>query len=249
MLSAASQLHELPLLIKSCRDYVRDKGTLLRLGVEDDGRIYPTFDCMGTITGRIMVRDPPLQCLKRSSRVVFVPDPGFMLLYPDYSQFEPGILADDSRDKNLISDFNSGDLYERLGQRLFGSSRFRKAAKVLFLAFCYGMTQERLVSLAADVSGRSATECETILKSFFGRYKSLNHWRASLQREVNETGKIGSRLGNYRYEPEDGGEYHDTRRAWILSQRIQGTASLILKRAILDISHNLPEGANTLAHA
>ena len=130
---------ELPMHLKRYRNTKRDKTILLRLGGISSDRIHPYYRTIGTVTGRITVEAPLLQNLKATHRDVIAADDGMALLYPDYSQFEPGILADDSHDPELTQGFNAGDLYKALSSALFGSDAQRDSAKLLFLSFCYGM--------------------------------------------------------------------------------------------------------------
>ena len=232
--------NSLATLVKSYRDNVADKRRLLRLGAIGVRRVYPVYNTLGTVSGRIMVSLPGLQFIKRVNRDIVAADPGKTLLYPDFAQFEPGVMADDSRDKTLQRDFNQGDVYAALSRRLFRTSETRNTAKILFLAFCYGMQPKalaKLVSVATHMRGASALAA---IDEFFGRYKTLSKWRMSLEFELRRTGRIGTRLGNFRYRSRTGPLSAEEKR-WVLSQRIQGTASLILKRIILGVAKRLPE--------
>lgn len=53
-----------------------DYNALLRYTVDEYQRVYPKFDIMGTVTGRILVTSPGVQYLKRTSRSIFSPDEG-----------------------------------------------------------------------------------------------------------------------------------------------------------------------------
>lgn len=55
-------------------------------------RCQPQYKGFGSATGRIMMREPALQNLKREYRK-FLMDPDKEYIYIDYSQFEAGILA------------------------------------------------------------------------------------------------------------------------------------------------------------
>ncbi|MCC6488835.1 MAG: hypothetical protein IT364_15155 [Candidatus Hydrogenedentes bacterium] len=221
--------------LKTFRDSRRDREILLRLGAFPAGRAFPTFECMGTVTGRVTLKDPPIQNLKRTSRDVFLPEEGFQFVYPDYSQFEPGIMADDSGDSQLISDYNAGDLYSSLSVALFGSVRERAAAKILFLSFCYGMSHSRMASFAARLSGESLEDCQRAIAEFFGRYTQLDEWQGSIEARLLTEGRVGSHMGNYRYRDSSGKQLSPIERRWAATQRIQGTASLILKKVMIRI--------------
>lgn len=239
LIDCYAQGNSLAATVKNYRDSKADRTRLLRLGALGQGRVHPVFATMGTVTGRIMVESPPLQFIKKSNRGIIVPDSGRVLLYPDFAQFEPGILADDSKDRALIDDYNNGDLYAALGRQLYGSDARRESAKILFLSYCYGMGSRALARHVAATSGMSIALSELRLADFFGRYAQLTRWRKSLNRRLAETGRIGTRQGNFRYRASHGPLLASESR-WVMSQRIQGTASLILKRIVLRVAREFP---------
>lgn len=69
-------------------------------------RCQPQYKGFGSATGRIMMREPALQNLKREYRK-FLMDPDKEYIYIDYSQFEAGILAGITKNKNLIDLYNN----------------------------------------------------------------------------------------------------------------------------------------------
>lgn len=227
--------------LKAYRNARRDKATLLQIGGVIAERAYPIYNTLATVTGRIFAESPLLQHLKRSHRDVIGADRGKTLLYPDFSQFEPGIMADDSCDPQLLEDFNSGDLYTALSTCLFGDASHRSSAKILFLSFCYGMTLDGMTRHATEATGASADRIATALRSFFERYVRLSQWANGLERTLVAEGRIGTRLGNFRYRDQLDGDLTPREQRWVVSQRIQGTASLVFKRVILRIARELPD--------
>jgi DNA polymerase I-like protein with 3'-5' exonuclease and polymerase domains len=228
------QDHALASEIKRFRASSHDKSILLNMSARADDRVHPPFTVMGTVTGRALARTPALQYLSRSTRSILCADEGKQLLYPDFSQFEPGILAEDSGDERLLQDFNTDDLYATLSQRVFGATVRRKEAKLVFLSFCYGMSAARAAELIAPEPGATA-DVESLIATFFDEYSRLEPWRRSIYAQLEREGRIGSRCGNYRYRVRAERGLDSSERRWSMSQRIQGTASLILKRAILRV--------------
>lgn len=241
LLSMLSEQNDLPKYLKIYYDNERDKQIILRMGGIGRDRIFPIYKTIGTVTGRIIVESPGLQHIRRTNRDILIPEEGKIFLYPDYSQFEPGIMADDSKDQNFIADFNSGDLYKSLSRSLFGSKKNRDSAKIIFLSFCYGMSIETMVSFAAKSSGKEVSDTKKIITGFFGRYNRLSEWKNDLGNNLTVYGRIGTRLGNYRYRDCKSGIITNKEKRWIVSQRIQGTASLILKKVIIEIYENCRE--------
>jgi len=96
----------------------RDKDTLLRISPSGD-RFYPNYSILGTITGRTIVHNPPIQTLSKPTRKILIPDEGMCFIYPDFSAFEPGILSNFSGDQLLLSIYNSGDIYSVFSECIF----------------------------------------------------------------------------------------------------------------------------------
>lgn len=207
-----------------------------------NGRIHPRYRTFGTVTGRTTVTDPALQNLPRGYRSILRPSEGYRFVYPDYRAFEPSILADETGDSQLISDVNSGQLYEMIAVALFDDVAFRDVGKRLFVSFCNGMSTSGMVALASSIVDSRISDASVRLRveHLLSRYPEMIDWSNSLNAEGIECQRLGSRLGNYRtvqtndWSP----EYPFVR--WGVSQRIQGTASLILKRAMLRVSLDCP---------
>lgn len=218
------------------RRSLQDKLTLERIGVTNE-RIYPVFDTVGTVTSRILVSDPLIQHIRRRYRGVLHPDPGKRLVYLDYKQFEPGILAQFSGDKELITTYNQSDLYLLLSQALFNSDLKRDLCKRLFLAFSYGMDRKNIVALltSSEADNNNKTRVEKAVQGFFSKFSSIEPWKRAIAEELHLSGRIGTSLGNFRYRKRDGDLAAEERR-WAISQVVQGSASLILKRAILGLT-------------
>jgi DNA polymerase I-like protein with 3'-5' exonuclease and polymerase domains len=229
-----SQDYALAAEIKRFRAASHDKAILLHLSARPTDRVHPPFTIVGTVTGRPLARTPALQYLSRSTRAVLCADDGKVLLYPDFCQFEPGILAEDSGDEKLQHDFNTGDLYAALSRKVFGTPDCRDQAKLIFLAFCYGMSVARAAELLATKAG-TTSDTEALIATFFEEYSQLEPWRRGINNQLMQEGRIGSRSGNFRYRVRADRPLIASERRWSLSQRIQGTASLILKRAMLRV--------------
>jgi DNA polymerase I-like protein with 3'-5' exonuclease and polymerase domains len=100
-------------------------------------RTFPTYYGFGTITGRITMRHPSIQNLRKNNRSVIIPDTGKRFLYVDYSQFEAGILASLSKDEILIKLYNT-DIYSDLAEHVLGDKQNRNEAKIIFYRYMYG---------------------------------------------------------------------------------------------------------------
>ena len=222
--------------LQQYRDAVRSRAILLTFGVSEFGRVNPDFRTMGTVTGRIVASNPSLQNLPKIHRDLLLPDEGMTFCYPDFKQCEPGILAEDCADPLLIRDYNERDLYASLSVALFGSEAQRSTAKLLFLFVCFGMAKDRIAKIGSRSTGTDESAVFQAVTAFFSRYPGIDRWRERLVATIRGEGRVGTPCGNYRYFDEDEAVAFSLRGAQ--SQRIQGTAALILKEIILDISRS-----------
>ncbi|WP_162789301.1 MULTISPECIES: DNA polymerase [Sphingomonas] len=219
-------------MVKAARDEA-----VVRRAVGADDRLHPFFSILGTVSGRILVSDPYLQQLRRAYRSLIVAEPRKRLIYLDYAQFEPGVLAGLVDDDDLIAAYNEGDLYTALAMQLFGSSEMRSVAKRVFLAFSYGMTPERISLLLAGKNEESSLReaYAQQISAFFARFPALERFKSDQQSKLRSEGSVGSLVGNKRYRVTDG-DLTSKEKRWALNQPVQATASLIFKEALLKIS-------------
>ncbi len=174
-------------------------------------KTYPSFQGFGSITSRITLRQPAIQNLKKTNRDVFVAEPNKTLLYIDYSQFEAGILASLSNDVKLIELYNTADIYEDIAINVLGDIKKRAASKILFYRYMYG-----------------DTTLDSKTRSYFEQFEQLSTFKNDTKIELDTNGKVGTNFGNYRY-------ISDSETDWSLSHKIQATASLIFKNALISV--------------
>jgi len=207
------------------------------------GRVYPAFDCFGTVTARILVVDPKLQQLPKQFRNVLAPDNGMSLWYFDFAQFEPGILACLAGDKEFIDYYQSLDVYTALSHAVFDTATERDLCKSIFLAYCYGMTLDRISLLLArkpELSGRG--NLQLAMSQFFDSMPFLDKFRQLMQENLERDGFVATLLGDRRYRKRTG-PLGEKEKRWALNQAVQGTASLVFKQALLDLAARFGPGS------
>jgi DNA polymerase I len=221
-------------LIETAWKSKNDYNSLLKYSPDKFSKLYPKFDIIGTVSGRIMVLEPGIQYLKRRLRNIFAPDPGKEFIYADYSQFEPGILVGLTNDDDLIQLYNEGDLYTELSKRVLGKKDNRPLAKKTLISFIYGMNREKiLATLENHGCDRGAAE------SFLMMFQSTEKWRKDLIEKTEQSGGVSSIMGNTRYISCKG-NISGREKLWIPNHRIQATASYLFKSALIQIIQNLP---------
>lgn len=190
-------------------------------------KIFPIVDSFGSMTSRIYFKDPSLQNLAKIHRDILIPDENKVFSYIDYEQYEAGIMAALSDDKILLKLYLEGDLYEQAAHDVFNDRSKRKFAKRLFLSYAYGMKKKSLIDAAfAYGADRKAA------KAFFNQFSEFEAWKNTIYMTFETEGRIGTALGNY-LRRERTGALTDKEKRSAVSQTIQGTASLIFKKALL----------------
>lgn len=93
-------------------------------------RIYPTYDQLGTDTGRIITRSPGVQNMPKKLRHVVVPRKEYLIGEADYNQYEVGIVAAIYDDETLIKLFNESDVYCSVAKKVFRKEISKKDRKL-----------------------------------------------------------------------------------------------------------------------
>lgn len=193
-------------------------------------RIFPIVDPFGSITSRIYYKDPSLQSLSKRHRNIIAADEGKKLSYVDFGQFEAGIMGVLSGDKSMLELFSSGDLYTLVAEKIFADSSKRKAAKRLFLSYAYGMKRKNLIQAAVEFGAQREAA-----KNFFNQFSQFEQWKSEVWSEFHAKGRIGTAFGNFLSRVGSDKLTEKEKRSAV-SQVVQGTASLIFKKALLKLS-------------
>jgi DNA polymerase-1 len=218
------------------------------------GRLHTTFHQTVAATGRLSSSDPNLQNipirtdLARRLRRAFVAAPGAKLLSADYSQIELRVLAHLSGDPALIEAFRAGeDIHDRTARQVFGASSLsdsekRRRAKIINFSIIYGKTAFTL----GKEFGVPTREAQAFIDAYLDRYPRVRDLIEQIVREARRTGKVRTLFGRQRYVPEIGSRNRATRSAAervAVNTPIQGTAADLIKKAMIDLSRRLREGA------
>jgi DNA polymerase I len=190
----------------------------------------PVVDVFGSRTSRVQLRNPSLQNIPKRYRSIIRPHDGTQLSYVDFDQFEVGIMAALSGDDELKHLFAAGDMYDLFAETHLGLIGNRKAAKQLFLSYAYGMSRKALIDAATSLGVERQTA-----KNAFRRFKRYEEWKKVVCAEFKRTGRVATVMGNH-YKRSGRGQLTGKEQRSAVSQVVQGTASLIFKRALLVIA-------------
>jgi DNA polymerase-1 len=240
VVDARKELDPVCALLDAVADARRNRSILLRSFGNDADHCYPVFDTMGTVTGRILAVDPHLQHLGRKYRSIIQARADHKLVYVDYSQFEPNIMASISKDAQFLALCNAGDIYKRMAIALCGDAKHRKTVKLMFLAYSYGKTLASLPDFLVEIHGTREKAEAVINERFVPLFTGIEKWKLTIESQLTASGKIGTLLGNFRNRAVRG-DLDAKERRWAVSQVVQGTGSLILKKLINSLTAKHPE--------
>jgi len=223
---------------------------LAALICHNTSRIHTTFNQMVTATGRLSSSEPNLQNIPirteagRKIRELFVPGEGYdYIMSADYSQIELRILADMSRDENLIESFAQlQDVHTRTASEVFEvpmsevTPELRSRAKAVNFGIVYGISD---YGLSQDI-GVSRTEAGQYINNYFIKYHGVKEFIDNVVKEAHRLGYVTTLFGRRRYLPNINSSNFNLRsfaERTAMNTPIQGTAADIIKKAMIDV-HN-----------
>ena len=244
--------YPLPKIILQNRSLAKLKSTytdkLPEMISPKDGRVHTTYAQAVAITGRLASNNPNLQNIPirtaegRRVRRAFTAPQGSVIVSADYSQIELRIMAHLSGDKTLIAAFQNGeDVHRRTAAEVFGiapenvSSEQRRYAKTINFGLIYGMGQYGL----AKSLGIDNLSAKTFIDRYFARYPGVAEYMQRTKEQAAAQGYVETLFGRRLYLPDIHNKNANARagaeRAAI-NAPMQGTASDLIKRAMIDVS-------------
>lgn len=251
--------YPLPKIILQNRSLAKLKSTytdkLPEMISPKDGRVHTTYAQAVAITGRLASNNPNLQNIPirtaegRRVRRAFTAPQGSVIVSADYSQIELRIMAHLSGDKTLIAAFQNGeDVHRRTAAEVFGiapenvSSEQRRYAKTINFGLIYGMGQYGL----AKSLGIDNLSAKTFIDRYFARYPGVAEYMQRTKEQAAAQGFVETLFSRRLYLPDIHNKNANARagaeRAAI-NAPMQGTASDLIKRAMIDVSRWLVSGS------
>jgi len=254
---------DLPSLILEHRGLAKLKSTytekLPRMVDPGTGRVHTSYHQAVAATGRLSSSDPNLQNIPvrseegRRIRQAFIPEEGYRMVAADYSQIELRIMAHLSGDTGLLKAFAEGaDIHRATAAEVFGaestdavSSEQRRSAKAINFGLIYGMSAFGL----ARQLGIERRAAQTYVDLYFDRYPGVREFMDRTRAVAHEQGYVETVFGRRLYLPEINARNGQRRAAaerTAINAPMQGTASDIIKRAMLSLDHWIQETAPPL---
>lgn len=201
------------------------------------GKIYPSFNINGTVTGRTSSSDPNLQQLPREGgiRAIYIPREGYSFITCDYSQLEVTLAAHFSRDENLLRIVYDGASQHDITAN--GLSIPRQTAKTINFAMQYGAGAYKI----SNVLGCSVKEAELIYNKYWETYKGLHRFILECHAKVENGESLINPFGRRRRFPSHFNTKWELERAkrQAANSLIQGTGADITNRAFYLVDQKL----------
>lgn len=194
-----------------------------------NGRTRPIIDVFGSRTSRVHLRNPLLQNMPKKYRTIVAARAGTELCYVDFDQYEVGIMAALSEDPELLKLYGAGDMYDLFATTHLGLAGNRKAAKQLFLSYAYGMSRKALIDAAVSLGADRDRA-----KAAFRLFSKYEEWKKTIWTALQREGRVATVQGNH-YKRIGKGQLSAKEQRSAVSQVVQGTASLIFKKALLEV--------------
>lgn len=232
--------------------------TTYRESLLQNGKIHTNFKQHGAETGRFSSSNPNLQNVPNAStehgkaiRNLFCAPEGYVLVCADYSQVEPRIIADLTKDRVLLGAYKRGvDVYTAMinGPVLKPYKLNRDGGKLGVLAMSYGIGPDTVEARLHLKAGAGRELLDGFEKQFSDvyRYKRRVIGSARNRRPVPYVKTV---LGRRRYLPDllSHNKYYRSRaERQAFNTIIQGTAADLMKVALVRADAMLPPEAQLI---
>ena len=216
--------------------------------IDNNNRIHTTFNQIGTTTGRLSSSNPNLQNIPVKTdegikiRQGFIADEGNLLMGIDYSQIELRVLAELSKDENLISAYKRGeDLHKVTAKKIFElgedeevSREQRIIAKTINFSIIYGKTAFGL-SKELGITQKEATE---YINRYFEQYPKVREFEKRIIEYAEKYGYTETFFGRRRIIEGISSKNKNIKNQaerMAVNSVIQGTAAEILKKVMIEL--------------
>ncbi|RDC54438.1 DNA polymerase I [Pedobacter chinensis] len=212
------------------------------------GRVHTSYNQAVAATGRLSSNNPNLQNIPirtergREVRRAFIArDEDHILLSADYSQIELRIIAEISKEENMLDAFNKNiDIHTATAAKVYGigieevDGTQRRNAKAVNFGIIYGQSAFGL-SQNLGIPRREAAE---IIEQYFTQYPGIKRYMSDTMNFARENGFVETIMGRRRYL-RDINSANQTVRGFAernaINAPIQGSAADMIKIAMINI--------------
>jgi len=216
--------------------------------MDNDSKIYPSYNQNVTATGRLSSSNPNIQNIPvkddkvREIRKIFIPfSENEIILKSDYSQIELRILAHICKDPVLINIYNNnGDIHTMVAASIFGqkpeeiTKNQRRIAKTINFGIIYGMSG---FGLAKEL-GISRGEAKDFIEKFFKTFPDVKKYQENIIKFARDNGYVETIWGRKRFIQNilsKNKTIRELAERSAINAPIQGSAADIIKIAMINI--------------
>lgn len=213
----------------------------------ETNRIHTTYNQTVTATGRLSSTNPNLQNIPvrndegREIRKAFIPAEGNTYFSADYSQIELRLVADLSKDENMVHSFlNGDDIHRATAAKIYHENLDevtddqRRKAKTANFGILYGISAFGL----AERLRIPRSEAKMLIDGYFNTYPKVHEYMNKSIELAREKGYVVTQFNRRRILPDI-----NSRNAIVrsfnernaINAPIQGTAADIIKIAMIRI--------------
>ncbi|MFI5451601.1 DNA polymerase I [Pedobacter sp. UC225_61] len=218
------------------------------------GRVHTSYNQAVAATGRLSSNNPNLQNIPirtergREVRKAFIArDEDHILLSADYSQIELRIIAEISKEENMLDAFSKGiDIHTATAAKVYGiaiedvDSTQRRNAKAVNFGIIYGQSAFGL-SQNLNIPRKEAAE---IIEQYFTQYPGIKRYMSDTMNFARENGFVETIMGRRRYL-RDINSANQTVRGYAernaINAPIQGSAADLIKIAMINIHKDMQD--------
>jgi DNA polymerase-1 len=216
------------------------------------GRVHTSYNQAVAATGRLSSVNPNLQNIPirtergREVRKAFIPrDSNHTIVSADYSQIELRIIAEISKDPNMMQAFiDNHDIHTATAANVYGigldevTSDQRRNAKAVNFGIIYGQSAFGL-SQSLGIPRKEAAE---IIEQYFVQFAGIKQYMSDTMNFARENGYVCTLMGRRRYL-RDINSANATVRGFAernaINAPIQGSAADMIKIAMINIHREL----------
>ena len=216
------------------------------------GRIHTSYNQAVAATGRLSSTNPNLQNIPirtergREVRKAFIPrDSGHTIVSADYSQIELRIIAEISKDANMMDAFVKNlDIHTATAANVYGvpvdqvDSTQRRNAKAVNFGIIYGQSAFGL----SQNLGIPRKEAAEIIENYFIQFPGIKQYMSDTMNFARENGFVTTLMGRRRYL-RDINSANATVRGFAernaINAPIQGSAADMIKIAMINIHREI----------
>ncbi|RLJ73820.1 DNA polymerase I [Pedobacter alluvionis] len=212
------------------------------------GRVHTSYNQAVAATGRLSSNNPNLQNIPirtergREVRKAFIArDENHILLSADYSQIELRIIAEISKEENMLDAFSKGiDIHTATAAKVYGVSieevdgTQRRNAKAVNFGIIYGQSAFGL----SQNLGIPRKEAAEIIEQYFAQYPGIKRYMSDTMNFARENGFVETIMGRRRYLRDINSANQIVRgfaERNAINAPIQGSAADMIKIAMINI--------------